>query len=154
MVGLLCRGAEDREDGVAGKLHRRAAFIGDRWKGGGEVSVQERDHLGRRPVLGVGGVAAEVGEHDGHLRDLAAQLQPAGIRARHPHELGRQVSVDHRPHRCQHPLLAAGEDADEQVPDEGHAGQVQDEEEVDQRLWRRLAPVGAGTTTLTTISAA
>jgi hypothetical protein len=103
VVGVGDRGAEQGEDRVAEELVDRAAVAVDHLGHRAEVDVEDRHDLLRAEALAQRREAAQVGQQDGDLAALAAELQ----------RLGRgEQGVDH----------VVGDVAAEHAADEGVAG--------------------------------
>ena len=109
VVRLRVGSVEDRHHGIAHELHHRPALGEHDRHGRAEGGVEHRHDLRGRCPFGEGGVAAEVGEQDRHLRLDTPQRGAVWVidqRGRHVRrEVGAQQHVDALVQRADQPAL-------------------------------------------------
>ena len=92
-------------DRVADDLVDHAAMVGDDAGRCLEVSIQQRNQIGRLGALRHAGEALDVGEQDGDLAQLSAQSHGAGVGHDAAHHFGREMLLETEPQHARMPLV-------------------------------------------------
>ena len=100
VLGLGQRRVVEHHDAVTEKLVHRTLMLLHHFDHQLVILVENAEQFSRMHALGHAREALEVGEHDGHLLHLAAELHQRRVLQQFLHDLRRHKALERAPDRC------------------------------------------------------